>query len=224
MSILEARYHRLTAERASLSKGRYTNEDLDYLAQLDAQHDTDLRALLGPAAFFEYQVRNSATAQRLRETTAGFDATEDEFRRIFQTEQQYEEFAQTVEEDEAAVWRGEQLAAALGPQRAAKFLKSQDPAFHDAYALASRHELGAAAADARYQARRNFDDQVQAVAEQAVWTEDQKTQAILAVQAQTLAELAPQLGKSIEMIGVDWLSVPWQVPTTAMATPDTGLP
>lgn len=52
-------------------------------ALLAAELETDLLELLGPEGFFDYQVRNSATAQALRNNVGAFSPTESEFREIF---------------------------------------------------------------------------------------------------------------------------------------------
>lgn len=57
-------------------------EDQEKLALLAKEQDADLRALLSPSEYFEYQVRTGPAASLLRSQLAAFNPTEEEFRAI----------------------------------------------------------------------------------------------------------------------------------------------
>jgi len=83
---LQARYD----QQESDIRRNFTSGNVEVaLAALAQQKEADLKRLLTPAEFEDYDVVVSPTAQWLREELSGFGATEKEFRTIFRLREQF---------------------------------------------------------------------------------------------------------------------------------------
>ncbi len=117
-------------------------------ARLDQAMRADLSKLLTPAQLEEFLLRYSSTAADLRRQLRDFDVTPDEFRAIFRLR---DPIAQqialasgpnTSSAAPAALEKEMQDAIknVLGPDRFQAWQLSQDPAYHDAAAVAAQYD------------------------------------------------------------------------------------
>src|SRR5439155_11479809 len=123
------------------SNGHHTQADLDYLQALEQQRDAAIRTALTPNEYLDHQLRNSPLAHRIHDLTVGLEPTEEEFRKIFQIEQQAEALANQAHAGLPDDWRPQELRVTLGAERAELFLKAQDPLFHELSAFVERNSL-----------------------------------------------------------------------------------
>jgi hypothetical protein len=118
------------------------------LARLERETRAELAVVLTPEQLEEYQLRYSASADRLRGQLRGFEATPDEFRALFRAQEQ---LAARLEDQSAALDDAEvkrlavlareheaALERALGPARYAHYRLLQDPLFQQTKTLAER--------------------------------------------------------------------------------------
>jgi hypothetical protein len=115
------------------------------LLRLEQETHDEFAHVLTPAQVDDYFLRYSASANLVRLDTRFFDASPDEFRKIFQAradlDRQIEAFAFAT--DSASVkkrlelerQREKLVEQSLGPERYALYALSQEPAFRDAQAL-----------------------------------------------------------------------------------------
>lgn len=66
-------------------------EDRRLLGYVGQEKDRDLRSVLPENEYFEYQLRNSQPANRLRTQLEVFDPTEEEYRKLYALQQAFEE-------------------------------------------------------------------------------------------------------------------------------------
>ena len=99
-----------------------TDEEQQNFANLQAAEDQALAAQFTPEERFEFEVRNSPSARYLRESLAGLEIQEPEFRQLFQARRELDERLSTATTGEEAL--GARLAyetafnQMLGPERA----------------------------------------------------------------------------------------------------------
>lgn len=131
--------------------GTLTAANQERLTLLDQEHQADIAAILTPDELFEFHVRSSPTASRLRSQLAGFSPTEDEFRAIFAVQRKLDEQSgaavpnfrapsiQSSADQEAALQALTlQLEGVLSPERLADFTLANDPAYSTVARLTAR--------------------------------------------------------------------------------------
>lgn len=126
----------------------------------EERHD-DLSRILSPEELAEYELRFSQTANTLRQELRLFNATEEEFRHIFQMRQELDsEFPPEFLRDdpvlrdqrhEAEEQMKAQLREILGADRFAAFRRSQDPEYQLLIELSNQLHLPRERADAVYE-------------------------------------------------------------------------
>jgi hypothetical protein len=128
--------------------------DPAFTARLRQQTREELAKVLTPEQLEEYLLRYSRNADRLRETVRGFDATAEEFRKLFRATDPLDQQLDTLgasadaatERRRAELQRQRDEAArqALGDKRYEFYRLNQDPVFQDVRETAE--QLGADAA------------------------------------------------------------------------------
>jgi hypothetical protein len=129
-------YAEMTSQVRAAMQGITLPEDREKLALLEREKRADLAALLTPAELEEYEMRNSTTTSRLRQALTLMDASEAEFRAIFQVQQQFADAlyptvgsltAVTAQQrTEAQQKVAEMLKSTLGEQRYSEFARASD--------------------------------------------------------------------------------------------------
>ena len=107
----------------------------DAVWQRQLDYEARVRAILTPAEWQEYQLRESRAAKQLR--ASGVAADEREFRAIFAVIAQVEQDATAA----SLVAAQERLSSMLGARRYASFSAVRDPAYGALAEAASRHDL-----------------------------------------------------------------------------------
>lgn len=133
------------ARTRALFQNGFTEESRDDLAAQRAQLQREITELLGTTDDFEYQLRESRLAERMRRGLGSFDYSEQEFRDIFSIRQEVEgnqsngflmdrsEFRRQREESEA------RIRSYLGDTRYQEFARSQDPAYRSLQSIGERY-------------------------------------------------------------------------------------
>lgn len=136
--------------RKLMEEGKAANLSKEELSAragiLRKQHETELAGMLSPGELVEYQLRNSSLSSRLRNDLAGFEPSEEEFRKMFQALKPLSDQAQGSGERfslENNPDLANQLRQALSPERFAEWQQTQDPAYRDAVKLAQKYNLNA---------------------------------------------------------------------------------
>ncbi len=152
---IENDYNQLRTEALATQgwtgSGTLTTTNQERLTLLEQENQADIAAVLTPDELFEFHIRTSPTASRLRSQLAGFSPTEDEFRAIFAVQQKLDEQSgtaitnfrtpsiQSSADQEAALQAlQQQLEGVLSPERLADFALANDPAHSTVARLTAR--------------------------------------------------------------------------------------
>lgn len=151
LKLITADYGDITSSIQNNAAGAYFPEDRAMLKLLNDERDKDIRALLTPEEYDNYQLRSSNTAQTMRDSLQLFQPTEEEFRRIFALQyafnQQYNTSLGGLDADlirQRSLAQAEltaEIKATLSPARLAEYEKATDSIYRQAVALVTRLDL-----------------------------------------------------------------------------------
>jgi hypothetical protein len=147
---LERRYSHRLMQRASTESGA---EQLGNYKKLQMEKRDELKSLLTPEEFEEYELRFSAAAVNLRVRLAALEPSESEFRELVKLRQSYEDaftdvVTQNPSDPEGATKRAgaqaelnQQIRRVLGEARFAEYERHSDWAYRGARDTVQRHGL-----------------------------------------------------------------------------------
>jgi hypothetical protein len=156
-------YAEMNSQVKAAMQGVTLPEDREKMALLEKEKRADLAAILTPEELKAYEMRSSTVATRIRAALGIMDATEEEFRKIYDVQQSLveqlyptggvkgAEMSRIRKEAQQQV--DEQLVAALGAQRAAEFKRAGDYDYQQLYRLAQQEKLPATTATQVYDVR-----------------------------------------------------------------------
>jgi hypothetical protein len=181
-----------------------TQADRDKMAGLEKQMRAELAKLMTPQEYENYELRGSNTANSVRNQLAAFDATEAEFRTIFQLQRAYDErfgqmYAQTSPEEsrlrgEAQRQMNEQIKAALGPVRAEEYERARNYEYRTTSQLVARLELPAETTDKAWAVRDEIQKRAILIHQNSALPPDQRAQQLAALQKEAVDKVAPLFG------------------------------
>ena len=188
------------------------------MAALDTQMNAALAKLMTPQEFADYELRGGNTANGLRQQLAAFDATEAEFRALFQLQRDFNErfpptYSPSTPEQsrlrsDAQRQLNEQMKAALGPARAADYERATNYEYRQASQLVARLELPPETTNRLWDVRTEIQKRA---AELRSLPAAQRDEQLRALQAEASAKIAPLLGganrvESYKQYGGMWLT------------------
>lgn len=205
-------------------------EDQEKLALLAKEQDADLRALLSPTEYFEYQVRTGPTASLLRSQLAAFNPTEEEFRAIVRVRlaqsDGLSDGTMSLSPDESTR-QNQALAAqlesegALTPDRLAEFKIASDPSLQMLTRLTARFDLPLQAASEVNAIQRDIQQRAAALRSGAGSGAAPSTQQLAALGQEATTRLQAVLGErglaGYREYGGQWLQA---LQTPPRATPN----
>jgi len=200
-------YAEMTSQVRAATMGITLPEDREKLALLEREKRADLAAFLTPQELADYEMRSSPLTGRLRTPLTIMDASEEEFRTIFQVQQQFADtlhltmdnvgattFAQRREAQQQVA---DQLKAAMGEQRYAEFARASNYEFQGLYRLAQRENVPMTAAVQAYDLRFGVAEQSQQIYADRNLTTDQKRAALQTLANSTKAQILGTLGPTV---------------------------
>ena len=149
-------YSQMMAEIYRKAQGTLLPEDHEKLAYLQREQEADLAKTLTPDQYETYELHFSDTAQRLQGKLTAFDASEAEYKAIFDAQRKVDvRFADRLSgnragplsqdeiDQQAAAQRDAdaEIAAALGPSRYADYKAETDPAYVQTNQIVQRLNL-----------------------------------------------------------------------------------
>ncbi len=187
------------------SEGTLSTADQEQLAILNAKRQTELNALLSPAEREQYELWMSPTANAVRHSVYGMEATEDEFLAIYKARKQFEEqwnkWDGSLMDD--ATWQRYQAARkqsddsirqALGDQRYAEYRRGDDEEFHQLNAVISRYQLPRTVAAQVYEVRKIAQDMRRSVEANQTLQPSQRELALKEMNEETERTIKQKLG------------------------------
>jgi hypothetical protein len=199
----------LEAARARIlgdSGGHPTASDLDRLQRLQQDADTRLSQFLTPDEKFQFELSASSTADALRKNLIGFNPSETEFREIYQRQKAidsafaYQDLSNPVvraAKDAADQQMEAELYSVLGQSRMADFEKVKNPDYRETFVFSDRFDLPDNVSQSLVEMRSTAEQQRQLLLSDQNLSDERKTQALRAIQAETEKTLRQTLGDKV---------------------------
>ncbi len=204
------------------SKGMLLDEDQEQLRRIQKQREAELAQVLTPEELEEYQLRNSSTANSMRAQMAGFQPTEEEFRKIFRAQKVFDnEFNQAFDvtddaqadikaraQQDAQEALNDEIKKTLGSQRFAEYQRAQDPDYRTLAQVAGRFDLSSDVVNRVYGMKQEAERQKAALEANTQITDEQRQAALAAIARETERSVAREMGpvfKSYYRSGGNWI-------------------
>jgi hypothetical protein len=172
-----------------------------------ARGRAEIAALLSAQELEELDLRQSETAERLRQELRGFRATEAEFRQLFRVRRAYEAtLAANADVRDPNVLEvrinaerrfAEESRAALGEQRYGEYQRSRDPDFQNALQLTQYYSLPEDVAARVYDLKRDVDARSGAITSNDALSERRRRELLQQIQNDTERTLQSLLGGEV---------------------------
>lgn len=181
-------------------------EDREKLAYLEKEMHADLGTVLTPQELDDFEMRRSKVTNRLRSAMTIMNASENEFRSLYQIIQPYAEtvFPSGGNSGDQADQRREawnQIDAAvkstLGEQRYADFVRATDSQYQQLTRMAQRSNVSLDAVNHAYDLREAAAVESNRIYEDTTLTIDQKREALKTLAATTRTQLVSALGSTV---------------------------
>lgn len=208
-----------SAVRASMG-GVSLPEDREKFDLLAGEKHADLSSVLTPEELADYEMRSSPLTTLMSRYLGDFDASEAEFRGVFQAQQKYGSVVSPTgilggpvdpEARRAAVQQlNDDLRAALGDARYADYQRETNRDFQQLSRIAQQQNVAPSVAVQAFNLRDNVAAESNRIFDDATLTPEQKQSALQALadstRAQTLALLGPVAGPAYVKIQDSWLT------------------
>ncbi|HZO51346.1 MAG TPA: hypothetical protein VFB63_01450 [Bryobacteraceae bacterium] len=221
---LKAKYDEMEQEIYVRAQGIMLEQDENDLRLLEQQRQVEMANLLSPQELEEYQLRHSHVAENLRNQLSGFEPTEDEFRRLFRLQDDFEEQinraipessdevqaeirARAQEEGQRAL--NDEMRKVLGPDRYAEWTRAQDPDYKALVQISDRYNLPTDTSQKIYQYKLQAEQQKLQVESNPNLSEEQRQAALMAIARETektVSEvMGPNVYKSYSRVAGQWI-------------------
>lgn len=218
---IEDDYAEMGAAIRSATNGILLAEDREKLELLTRERRADLASMLSTEELADYEMRSSPMTNMLTRQLAGFNATEAEFRAIFQAQQAYSEkvsaTAMTASgnyEDRRTAQQqlNERLKTSLGEARYADYVRETDRTYQQLARLVQRENLPPDTATRAFNVRDSVAQESGRIADDPVLTVDQKKVALQALAERTRNQLLGMLGPAagpayVKIVDNQWLNM-----------------
>jgi hypothetical protein len=189
---IERNARRISSEAAQRARAEGRDITTQERARLREGTRRELAAVLSPQQLEEYLLRYSQTADEMREQLRGFGANADEFRRIFQAQDQFDQQLATLGDDAASAsrraeltrLRDEAVRQAIGPERFALYQASQNPLFRQAQEQAEQSGAPAEKVLPIFRLNQAVAEEIARIQTDTSLSEDQRRIALVTVQQQ----------------------------------------
>lgn len=224
---------------SAASGGTMLPADRAELLLLDKEQRADLARFLTPQELEDYDLRASNTASQMRYNLSAFAPTEAEFRAIFKLQQtldtQFGQLSSGLTQDQMRARQEgqkaitDQIKAALGPERAADYVRATDFSYRQAALVVERLNLPKTAALEVWNVQQDFEKRSRELPKTGA--PDTRMAQYTALVSEAYAKVTAALGERGATIykqnGGSWLQPPQLRPAPAPppgATPAVRLP
>lgn len=209
---IKAKYDEMEQDIYVRAQGIMLEQDEEALRQLQQQREVELAALLSPQELEEYELRHSHVADNLRNQLSGFEPNEDEFRRLFRLQKDFEDQinstlpessddvqaeirAQAMEEGQRALQ--DEMRKVLGEQRFGEWQRAQDPDHKALVQISDRYNLPPETSQKIYDYKLQAERQKLQVESNPNLTEEQRQAALEAIVRETEKTVAGTMGANV---------------------------
>ncbi|MDB6030391.1 MAG: hypothetical protein JWM16_729 [Verrucomicrobiales bacterium] len=183
-----------------------SSEDAAKLKKMRDEREAEITKLLSPEERTQYELWLSPTANAVRHSVYGMEATEEEFQKIYNIrkgfDQQWANVDATAMDDatrqkfeKARQETDEQVQQALGEKRYKDYKRGDDDEFHHLNAVVSKYNLPRETANEVYEVKRAAIDMHKAVEVDGKLTPEQRQIALKAIAQETDRTLKQLLGE-----------------------------
>jgi len=229
LKTLQSKYDDLEQQIYARSKGMLLDEDQEQLRRIAKEREAELAQVLSPEQLEEYQLRNSSTANSMRAQMAGFEASEEEFRKIFRVQKVFDsEFNQAFDltddaqsdvkaraQQDAQEALNDEIKKILGDKRYTEYQRLQEPDYKTLAQVADRFDLSRDVVDRVYGMKQEAERQKLALESNPDLTDEQRQAALNAIAKETERSVSKEMGgvyKSYYKTAGNWIR--------NLATPD----
>jgi hypothetical protein len=220
---VEDKYGDLEQEVYARSRGLFLADDQEQLRQIQRDKRAELATVLSPEELEEYDLRHSETANNMRTQLAGFQPTEEEFRKLFRLQKAFDDnFDQALDardesglslkaraQQDAQVALSEEIKKVLGPERFTEFERVQDTDYRALLQISERFTLNPDVAGRVYNMKLAAEQYKAQVEASPNLTDEQRAIAIAAIARETERQVAASMGdqvfKTYQTAGGQWL-------------------
>lgn len=198
---LKAKYDDMEQEVYARAQGLMLEQDEQELRQIQQQREKELASILTPQELEEYELRHSSVAETLRSQFGSFEPSEEEFRKLFRVQKDFEkEISQSLNPEDAAAVRedaqqalNEEMRKVLGPQRYTEWQRAQDPDYKALVQVADRFNLPKELSENVYSLKVQAEQQKQQVDANPNLTPFQRQAALTAIAQETERAVAASM-------------------------------
>lgn len=208
-------YAEMTSMIRKATGGIMLPEDKAQLAVLEREKRVDLAGFLTPQELEEYEMRTSPITSRLRPALTLMDATEEEFRAIYDAQQPHRDVLYPTGPNDFSRWQevqatlAAQLKTALGAERYADYARSTNYEFQQLNQIALQENVSREAAIEAFSLRDGVARESTRIYDDAALTPAQKRAALQALAQETKARISQTLGSAAADLYIKnarWLS------------------
>lgn len=220
---IEDDYAEMNSTLRTATKGISLPEDLEKFALLAREKRADLAAILTPQELADYEMRTSAATRMIAGRLGGFEATEAEFRALYQAHEalnkrfpegvQMQQISMSLNGGQRETLENEynaQLQASLGAARYAEFVRETNTQYQQLMRLAEQQKIPATTARQAFDVRDTVSRESNRIADDTSLTSDQKLSSLQALAQSTrnqlIALLGPSAGPSYVKVADQWLT------------------
>ena len=206
---LTEQYDEMEQDIYSEARGLLLDTDMEALRQVQRQRRAEMASVLSSDEMEEYELRHSDTANNLRAGLAGFQPTEEEFRKAFRLQRTFDlEFDQTFDarddaaqatktraQEQAQAALNEELKKSLGPERFAQYQRTQDGDYRALLMVGERFNMAPETAGSVYNMKQAAEQYKLRVESDPNLTDEQRAQAIAGLARETGRSIAAAMGE-----------------------------
>lgn len=184
----------------------FIREQMEDRRTMQADMIVSIQELLTPEEYFEYKLRESRAANMMRQTMAGFDYTEQEFRDIFEIRNEFQELTrspfismrdpqarETIEE--ARDDQNRRIAEYLGTERFEELKRLQDPVYQSLVAIGDRYGTSDGDIITAYEVTTEFRTHANEVRSDQSLSGEERRRQIAQLSAESLEEIENLVGE-----------------------------
>lgn len=209
---MKVKYDEMEQEIYVRAQGIMLEQDEADLRMLQQQREVELASILSPQELEEYELRHSHVADNLRNQLTGFEPNEEEFRRLYRLQKDFEDQinralpessdevqaeirARAQEEGQRAL--NDEMRKALGPERYSEWQRAQDPDYKALVQIADRYNLPADTSQKIYNFKTQAEQQKLQIESNPNLTEEQRQAALTAIANETEKAVAGAMGANV---------------------------
>ena len=217
---IEDDYAEMGTAIRSATNGILLAEDREKLALLMRERGADLAGVLSTEELADYEMRSSPLTNMLTRQLASFNASEAEFRAIFQAQQAYSDKLGTTAMSSGANFEdrrtaqqqlSDRLKTSLGDARYADYVRETDRTYQQLSRLAQRENLPPETATRAFNIRDTVAQESGRIADDPALSTEQKRAALQTLAESTRSQLLSMLGPAagptyVKIVDSQWLN------------------